>query len=408
MTVSRHHNLAKKALPSLVTFFMGVGAMYIANVLITRHASVDAIAQWATLNAFMMIGGTFAIFGFDQQLIREPQAAKLIAKTSFFNISLVAVTASLVGYILGYTPSIIVGMCVIVGFAASALSFQWWRTNLLMTAAYLSNGAWRITFLIGVIFFFTTQKAELSTLLIAAYGIGFLIIGLLFWRLKPKIELISIHKDISEVKDIYIIGSSYFMAALSLAIASYGESLVVRTLGSTADVALYFKSVILFLFPGVMVNQYVAAVVGPALRQNEARAIRLLKRFKIWIVVALILVWPCLVFGGHILGYIIYGEVQTPIILAVLLSLTSCIRLLYIIPSNFVGITASKPQLRNISAAFLIFALLFPILAWGLSEAGLAVIFAVAIANLINWILRTVAGLSVVRERFALYPIQTT
>ena len=396
-----------KALPSLMMFLVGVGAMYIANVLITRHASIEVTAQWATLNAFMMVGGTFALFGFDQQLVREPKAAKLIAKTSVFNILIVAIFAGLVGQYLEYTPNAIVGACVVIGFAASAMSFQWWRSNLKMTAAYLSNGTWRLTFLAGVALLFVPKSVPLSSLLIGAFIIGFIFIGLLFWRVKPTITLTSIHNDIKGVKDIYFVGSSYFMAGLSLAIASYAESLVVRTLGEPADVALYFTSIILFLFPGVMFNQYVAAVVGPALRQDEARAIHLLRRYRTLLIVALFAIWPMLVAGGFLLGTLIYGSVQTPLVLAALLSLTSCVRLIYIIPSNFVGIIANKKQLREISALFLLFALMFPFMSWGFTKAGLAVIFAVAIANLINWTLRTLVGLSIVKQRFALHPSQT-
>ena len=397
--------LASKALPSLVTFFIGVGAMYIANVLITRYAGEALVADWATLNSFMMVGGAFALFGFDQQLIREPQAAKLIARTAVFNVSLIAVLGGLIGLRFGYTPSFFVGAFVIVGFAVSALCFQWWRTNLHMTAAYMANGTWRLAFLIGVVLLFITDKAPLSQILIGAFLIGFCVLGFLFLRLKPRADLVAIHSDITKTKDVYLIGSSYFMAALSLAIASYGESLVVRTIGSTADVALYFKSLVLFLFPGVMFNQYVAAIVGPTLRQNEARAINYLRRYKLLIIGALLLIWPALIAAGYILGRLIYGSYFTPPALAALLAFTACMRLIYILPSNFVGITANKKQLRWISAAYLGFALMFPLMSWGLAEAGLAVIFAVATANLINWTLRTLAGLSIVKQRFALYPI---
>ena len=398
-------NLVSKTLSSLVMFFIGVGAMYIANIIITRFATEAITAQWATLISFMMFGGAFALFGFDQQLVREPRAAKLIVKTAAVNITLTAIIGGLIGAKLGYTPNFFIGAFVIIGFAVCALSFQWWRTNLRMTAAYVSNGSWRLSFLIGVIILFTSNKSQLEHILMGAYLIGFLLIIILFFRLKPREDLIAIHSDIHTPKDIYIIGSSYFMASISLAIGAYGESLVVRTIGSTTDVALYFKSLVLFLFPGVMFNQYIAAVVGPLLRQNEKRAVSLLRKYRVFMLAALCAVWPGLIITGYILGSLLYDEHFTPLALAALLSLTSCVRLIYIIPSNFVGITANKTQLRWISAAYLGFALMFPLMSWGLAKAGLAVIFAVAIANLINWTLRTLAGLSIVKQRFALYPI---
>jgi len=169
-----------------------------------------------------------------------------------------------------------------------------------------------------------------------AYLIGFLLIIILFFRLKPREDLIAIHSDIHTPKDIYIIGSSYFMASISLAIGAYGESLVVRTIGSTTDVALYFKSLVLFLFPGVMFNQYIAAVVGPLLRQNEKRAVSLLRKYRVFMLAALCAVWPGLIITGYILGSLLYDEHFTPLALAALLSLTSCVRCPYV-PAHVLG-----------------------------------------------------------------------
>jgi len=85
-----------------------------------------------------------------------------------------------------------------------------------MTAAYMTNGTWRLAFLIGVVLLFITDKAPLSQILIGAFLIGFCVLGFLFLRLKPRADLVAIHSDITKTKDVYLIGSSYFMAALSL------------------------------------------------------------------------------------------------------------------------------------------------------------------------------------------------
>lgn len=405
VNIRKYSALASKAFPSLITFFLGVGALYLADVFITRGASVEEIAEWATLKSFMMVCGTFTLFGLDQQLIREPQASKLIAKVSIFQILIIASLAGLLGYRLGFTPSYSVGALAVAGIAFSIMAFSWWRTNLQMTAAYLSNGTWRLSFLIGIIFL--SHQFSISTILIGAFGIGLLVIAGLFIRMKPRADLSSIHRDINNIRDIYIIGSSYFMAALSLSIAAYGEHLVVRGLGTNSDVALYFNSAVLYLFPGVMFNQYVAAVVGPALRQDEGRAVTLIRKYYKWTPVAILVIWPGLMIAGSILGTLIYGEIKTPFLLMAILSFTACVRLLYIVPSSFVGITAKKKQLRNICALFLAIAIFMPFMAWGFVKLGVAVIIAVAVANLINWSLRTLVGLSIVRQRFAIYSLQS-
>lgn len=400
---SRLQRFIRRILPSLLTFVSGVGALFIADILISRTGSTDTIAAWATLRSFMMVGGICAMFGMGQVLVREPAAAKLITKLFLINAAIVGLLGGIIGTYYGFVDRVWVGVIVIFGVAISNMAFQWLRSNLALTKSYIANGCWRILFMLAVLLFFTQSDMDISLLLIGAFVISTIVIAYLLYATPVLPDLKSLHSDVKKPRDAYIIGATYFLSGLSLAIASYGENLVVHQIGEPQDVALYFRATIVFLFPGIVLNQYLAAIAGPMVRQNEVRVITYLRKYRGWIGGALLLLWPLLILTGFILEFLIYSENTTPLALILLLTFTSCTRITYVVPSSFVGVIANKKQLQTTTALYLVCALLFPVLAVIFVKSGLSVILAVALANLVNWALRSLIGMNIVIYRMKLH-----
>ena len=382
-------------------FMAGVGSIYLADIIIARSPDPAVVAQWATLKSFMMIGGVMALFGMEQLLVREPRAAKHILKATAINVTLVSVAASIGGYFLGYAPSIMVGLIAIAGFSIVNLCFQWVRSNLQVNRAYFANSSWRVLFLCGVVLFSVGGWLSVPMALMIAMIVGVVIAVTLALRTRAESDLISPHREIDSLWGAYGVGSAFLVSALSLSIASYGEALVVKFLGSDADVSTYFRAAVVFLFPGVMFNQYLSAIAGPFLRQNKDRAASLLRRHGFKLVLLIIALWPALLGGGYVLARLLYGDMDLPLSLALVLTFTSCCRLFYVLPNSFVGMLATRQQLRVISFAYLGCSLLLPLLAWILHGQGVDVLIAVALANLVNWILRCLFGLGVIRQTLA-------
>lgn len=394
--------VVRKHASSAIVFFFGVGALYLADLTIAASGDVESIALWATLKSFMMIASTFALFGINQLLVREPKAMNFLVRVGGVNILIASLVLGTMGAYFNMAPSIIAGVIVVAGFSFSSMAFQWLRSNLQVTSAFIANGSWRALFLLGIIIFFVNGHVEIDIILIGSFVFaGFIIIGLIT-RNYPKEKLVSLHDDIHGVKDIYLIGGSYFLATISLSIASYGENLVVHQLGTTEDVAQYFRASVVFLFPGLMLNQYLVTVVGLAVRQKESRVLDVL-RIHFWKGLGgLLFMWPILIGGGYILERLVYGETSTPVALASLMALAGCVRFLYIIPSSFVGTVASRRALFNTSAIYLVCSLLLPILSVAFHAIGMAVVFSVALASLISWTLRCAVGAGLVYRRLAI------
>lgn len=402
ISIVRLVSVVRKFAPSALVFLFGVGALYLADLTIAASEDVEAIALWATLKSFMMIASTFALFGINQLLMREPKATRLLARVGGINILGISLVFGIVGAYFGMVPSILAGIVAIAGFSFSNMAFQWLRSNLQLTAAYIANGSWRVLFLVGILFFFMNGYANIDTILIGSFVFSSLVIVMLITRKYPRKELVSIHDDIRSAKDVYFIGSSYFLAAISLAIATHGENLVVQQIGTTADVAQYFRASVVFLFPGMILNQYLTAVIGLAVRQQEARVLRNLRRYFWRGLGGLVLMWPALIAGGYLLEMLVYGETATPLVLAALLALASCVRLLYILPGSFVGVIANRHALINASVIYLICALLLPLLSMAFHSIGMAAMVSVALASLISWTLRCAVGTGLVYQRFAI------
>lgn len=393
----------KIVLPSLITFFLGTGSLFIADILISRFATTATIASWATIRSFMMIGSVCAIFGMGQLIVREPKAAKIILKYFILNCIFIAIIGGIVGAYFGYVGSVWIGVIAISGVSITNMSFHWLRSNLAFTRSYIANSSWRVLFLLLVGLFLFRGYEDIGTLLAVSFCLSALVIAYLLASVPKLKETNARHNDIKRPKDIYIVGATYFMSGLSLAIASYGENLIVYQLGTNDDVAIYFRSVITFLFPGVILNQYLAALAGPLLRQDEGRVIGFMLRKKYLLVILTGLLCPTLIIGGLILEFMIYGENTVPWILILMLTLTSCVRICYIIPSSFVGVLASKKELQNTTLLYLLCAALFPVFAIIFNHIGLSVIVSVAAANLLNWVFRNCVGLSLVFRRINLY-----
>lgn len=395
-------SVVRKFAPSALVFLFGVGALYLADLTIAASGDDESTALWATLKSFMMIASTFALFGINQLLVREPKAMNLLARIGSANIICVSLVFGLAGAYFDLAPSILTGIVAIAGLSFSSMAFQWLRSNLQLTQAYIANGCWRVLFLFGIVIFFLNGYVDIGTILVGSLALGSFIIAGLMMRNYPKSDLVSLHDDIHNIKDVYLVGSSYFLAAISLAIASYGENLVVNQIGTTADVAQYFRASVVFLFPGMMLNQYLGAVIGLKVRQAEARVLEVLQDHFWKIVSALVLAWPVLFAGGYMLETLVYGEANTPVVLAALLTMASCVRILYILPSSFVGTVANRRTLFNASAVYLGCALMLPLLSIVFYSMGLASVISVALASLISWSLRCAVGAGLVYQRIAI------
>ena len=373
-------------------FILGTASTYAADFLITSSAEPNVIAQWGRLKSFMFLATPFAVFGMDQLLVREPQAVTIILRAVAASSIIAATGLSILGYAAGWTGSFTIGFVPVLGLTTAGLAFHWLRSNRRLGAGYAAFSGWRVIFAALVLAFSTNGLVDVSHLLVVAFGLSLPFTVAMIKKKTNTAPMQGIHHDIKTGYDAFRIGSSYFFSSISLAIASYGEILVVSTLGTTQDVALYFSTTVLFLYPGTMLNQFLAANLGPYIRDHPKISFLRLKKWHLRGLSSVFLIWPVLIAIGYGLSAILHDRFQPNWELACILSATGCVRLLYIAPTSFIAVLAKASQLSKLSVWYLGTAILMPLIAIALHLAGITIVASVALANLTSWTLRLAGG----------------
>ncbi len=390
----------RKLVPSALIFLSGVGSIYIAELIITRYGDAETVSRWAVLKSFMMIASTVAMFGINSLIFREPSATRILLKVGIVQVLIVSVLAGVFGVYMGWAPSMLIGASVVAGYALTNFAFQWLRSEQRLTESYIANNGWRILFLIGILGIFIYSHIDPGEILLVAFVLGGISVLALIKRPAPRMEKKSHHNDIQSILDIYKVGASFFLTNIVLAISAHGENIVVHYLGGNEDVSMYYRGLVVYLFPSVIVNQYLVAVFGVWIRENEKTFNRLIKQYARIVGFALVLfLWPLLFLGGRILEQVFYGEATTPLALAMLLSLGACVRFYYILPSSYVGVMANRKQLFHVSLWYMASALFLLVLPPIFVFLGISTVIAVALASIINWAFRSLVGTNIIRER---------
>jgi len=395
----------KRYLVSILVSLFGMGSLFAADILLATHASNEALATWATLKSSLMIGAVVVLLGTEQLIVRNPESLAIVAKVVIPQSILAGIVVALLVFHLGYFSSIPTAFLCVFGIAWVNLAFQWLRSNLCIVRAYITLGAWRLIFIsvcIASILFSSSSLDNLEGLVVISLYLGWCIIVPVVVSAKRISDVVSHHTAFKSRVDVYRSSLLFFLASLSLSITSYGEHLLVFGLGETEDVALYFKAVTFFLMPGVFLNQYLSTVVGPWLRQNEKKGSQSLLTYKFLLLLMLFCSAPVLLIFGVIAQKLLLGEMVTPLVLAVIFTITAIVRFLYIVPSTYVGMIADRKELKRVTLYYILFAIGFLFLSELLVSIGMTVIYAVALANLINWCCRSLVGFGFVRYRMNL------
>lgn len=381
---------ALRYFPSLLTFVAGTGALVLADAIIARYAPSQDIERWVALKALTLVGGAIAVTGLDQVILREPDQAKRLLRWGSLNAAVLAVAAAFVAHSTGYYSGAAAAFLGIFGVALSYLIFALLRTRLRLTQSQVARDGWKLAFALLLPVYFWAGL-PLEWVLVAAFLIG-LPLALLPGTAAGRDELRQVHREVAGYSSAMRVGLPFLLSGTAFAIAAYGELLLVRAFGSTADVENYFRAVILFSYPSVMLNAYLGATLAPAIRQAPERSSKMLRSSARWLVPATLLLPVAALLLGRAAEPFMFPGSATPLWLAALLSATAGLRFLYIAVSSFVGSLATATQLRAIMSAYFVAAIATIPICAALLTAGIGVPAAVAVTALLHWLFRTTIG----------------
>lgn len=384
----------------VIIYGIGVLSLFLCDFLVTKSLGTDQIALWAEIRSLIGIGGVICLVGLEQVLVRSPQSSARLLRMILIQTPLIALILGLMIWKVGFLGDFWVAACLVYFSAINMALFQYFRSNRLRISSQIAWQGWKIVaFLLLVMGVSIGWIADVRTLILIAFSIA-IAVSMYSLRQNPPSTLRTQQPD--SVSALYFIGVRFMLSALMLALAVYGEQLIVARIGTAADTSLYFTHAAYFLFPISLLNGYLAFVSGPVIRDDHANMMRQLYERKWWLISGII----AAVLIAHAVGRVGW-EIVVPksgsidLTLSLIMLLSCFARTFYTLPSTYLGVFATPRQhdvLLIGQILILAASILFLIVL--LQSFGLPLLHAVAAASATNWIARTILGYALMSQVF--------
>lgn len=388
--------------PSLLIYTIGLGSLFLTDLLVSRFFSHADIADWARLRSLVGIAAVVPLIGLDQVLVRSPAASAQLLRLLAVQVPLLGLGVGFVLEATGLVSHWWLGAGLTIGSAASLVLFQYFRSHHRQVLSQFAQQGWKVAALALVaVMAATGLRGDL-----VLWGVGLILVtDLLAAGAVVALPPEKLHPQVpARARAHYAIGSRFMVTAMMLALSVYAEQLVVNRLGSSEEAALYFTSATYFLFTFSFFNGYLAFLIGPWVRDRHDRFIALV-RARWWAILAGAV---CYALALNLVGWALW-QLLGPSIGAVdrglqlLFLWAGFARTLYVLPSGYLGVFG-MPRQHDVLILLQVLTLA-PVIALflALRADGVDLVHSVAAASALNWSLRTVASSSmtsvVVRRR---------
>jgi len=378
---------------SFLIYSIGLGALFLTDLLVGRAFSHEDIADWARLRSLVGIAAVVPLIGLDQVLIRSPAASAQLLRLLAVQVPLLGVVVGLVLQAAGLVDYWWLGTGLAIGSAVSIVLFQYFRSHHRQVLSQFAQQGWKIAALALVAVMATTGwRGDL-----VLWGVGLiLVVDIVMISAVAVLPPEKLHPQApARARTHYAIGGRFMVTGMMLALSVYAEQLVVNRMGSSVEAALYFTSATYFLFPLSFFNGYIAFLIGPWVRDRHDRFITLIKA-RWWAILASAAVYAvALNLVGWILWQLVVPSVgAVDLGLQLLLLWAGFARTLYVLPSGYLGVFG-MPQQHDVLILLQLLTLAPVIgLFLALRAGGVDLVYSVAAASALNWSLRTVASFS--------------
>ena len=383
----------KSKLLTISIYLSGMLSFFLVDFVIARYETTEAIANWASIKSIVMIGGTLVLFGIDQVMVRLPQQALSILKRSYLQVIVAVVIYYYSIYKLGLLTESFWLMFAVLALGVSILLFGFYRSQFLLLPAQVITNGWKPLFLIILITLILFDITRVYSLLFIT-SISLSVSGAFLLSKKKKVipNNIADHKHES-IKEQYGLGLRFFISLMSLNLSLYLEQILLNMDGHQIESSIYFSHFAIILPLMMVFNGYIGFILGPYIRKNRIQFDYLLKSYW-WVlpVTSLLLGVISFLLSMYAYSYLLSGKGEFIYSLAAIVTSIGVLRLIYILPSSYLGVVASK-HILNKFILMNVFGIIVLVggfyLFYQITDNAL---FSVAYASLLNWLLRSVYG----------------
>lgn len=377
---------------TVVIYLSGMLSFFLVDFIIARYETTEAIANWASIKSVVMIGGTLVLFGMDQVMVRLPHQASSILKRSYLQIIIAVLIYGLIISSIGLLSEGLWLLFAVFLLALSILFFGFYRSRFLLLPAQIVTNGWKPFFLLVLTLSFTFEiPRNYSIIFIVALSISLLVAQLLN---KKNNELSTIEKhELETIKGQYSLGVRFFISLMSLNLSLYLEQILLNT-GSHIEASTIYFSHFAIILPLMMVfNGYIGFILGPYIRKDIAKFDLFLEKYW-WVfsLVALCLGALSFLLSMYFYSFLLNDKDEFIISLGLIVTSIGILRIIYILPSSYLGVVASKQVLDRF--------IIMNMIGIGVLVGGFYffyyltsnALYSIAYASLLNWVIRSGYG----------------
>jgi hypothetical protein len=384
------HFLKGRNVLILFVYTGGMGSFFLVDFLVASLHDPVKVAQWAATKSVVLLGSSLCLFGLDGVMMRLPHQSRAIFRQSIFQSLLVSVIYVFVVSYFIPVPILWSGLAVFVMACSTALSGLS-RARFQLLNAQLQTNLWRFALLLLMFFQLRNQTVTFPGLIFLAVIVAQLVFSVLgrFWSEPPKLT----QGNNESWWNIYGFAGNFFLSIVTLNLSIYMEQLLLNMSGQVEASATYFTYTTIIYPVMIAFNGFAGFVLGPYIRRDILRFHKQLQRY-----------WWILPLGSLAIGVIGFAasvplhhwffsssgpyDFRTALIVVAI----GLIRVIYILPSSYLGLVATRQHFTYFVLVNIVGIVCLVGGFVGLLHLGVGAVFAVSIANLVNWCIRAGFG----------------
>lgn len=379
-------------------YILGMGSFFLVDLVIARVATTEMIANWAATKSAVMIGSTLVLLGLDQVMMRLPQQASFILKLVFIQVPILSLVYVFLLSLSGAIHGNIWEILAVFAVAVSLAQFGFYRAKNQLITSQLSSNTWRFVLLatISLASYFGWLQNYSFLIVISVALAALMNIAIKVFYKEP--EFVPLGQD-ETVASIYALGGRFFVSLATLNIAVFMEQVMLNMTGHTEASASYFTHTAIILPLLIAFNGFAGFLLGPYIRKNISRFDKQLTKYW-WGLPVGALAMSVVAFGLSLLLYSRFysHKLVYDYRIALLIVFIGFLRIIYILPSSYLGVAAEKrilTQFVNINVLAVITSVVAYFL---LVYLGTNPVFAIAFSSLFNWGTRTFSGVYLIKR----------
>ncbi len=376
-------NVDSEKIKSSFFYFIGMGSLVAADLFIVKYYPDSFIAEWAFLKSLLFIGGSVVVFGLDQMFIRHSLKVSVYFPKFLKHVVLFSTGFAVILY---YRDSNIFVIFVIILFSINQLLFGSARANFHYKLSQILSQSWKVLLLLILLL------VHFVPIIINIYL--FVIISLftpLLLNIKTISKLMVEGKNSNEkMSIIYQDAFLMFLSIITLNIAIYADQLFLKEFALKQDAIKLFAHTSSIYPVGIAINGLAGFFLGPFFKKRPDFSLK--KVGIILFFVAIILSISSFFFGVLVLKFI--KHVTFDIKLGIFLSIIIAFRIIYILPSSYIGVIGSRRMLKSFVLICILGVLvqIFSFLTL-IKFTTVNIIYAAVISVIAHWLIRSLGGI---------------